>query len=273
MNNINEEQDYDEIEQELNHFNWGAFMLSFIWGIGNKNFIPCIPVLILFFMPFLLADVIALFYCIWIGKNANKWAWENCQWKNIEHFRKVQKKWAIAGICVISFFAVIFPILLTAGIFALGKSNLGKSNLETTIDFLNCKRGVRIFKETLLQVNPTSNNFYQDFANIINNKENTKVQLYDNHYILTITTAQDKQNNVDMDIINNPPCSISKGNCYMEVKMRDEQNNTCRYYYDNNGKTARSKKTDAFINRIKKGKNIISTMAKGIEKEFYKDLD
>lgn len=77
-------------------FNWGAFLLNWIWGLGNRTYITLI-LFLLGFIPFL--GIVAIFGCqIWFGIKGNEWAWQNKRWNSIEHFHEVQKKWAIAGI-------------------------------------------------------------------------------------------------------------------------------------------------------------------------------
>lgn len=95
-----------------NHFNWGAFTLSWIWGLGNKTYITLLS-LALSFIPstgailFFIVDFI-------FGLNGNKWAWQNKKWESVEHFHEVQKKWASWGIALmlIPKFAVVMAILL-----------------------------------------------------------------------------------------------------------------------------------------------------------------
>ena len=78
------------IPSELRSWNWGALLLNWIWGIGNGTylaflvFVPCLG----FFMPFVL------------GYKGNEWAWRNKKWDSVEHFKSVQKKWALAGAAV-----------------------------------------------------------------------------------------------------------------------------------------------------------------------------
>ncbi len=80
-------------------FNWGAFLLNWIWGLGNNTYITLFIFLasILAFIPFI-GGFIPLGLCIWFGIKGNEWAWQNKQWDSIEHFNSVQKIWAIVGL-------------------------------------------------------------------------------------------------------------------------------------------------------------------------------
>ena len=76
------------VPAELDYWNWGAFLLSWIWGIGNNTFIA-----LLMFVP--LVNIVML---IVLGVKGNAWAWRNKQWRDIDHFKRVQRKWAISGV-------------------------------------------------------------------------------------------------------------------------------------------------------------------------------
>ena len=73
---------------EIKGWNWGAFLMNWIWGIGNKTYIAllvCVPIV----------NIAMLFV---LGAKGNEWAWQNRTWKDIEHFKKTQKKWALYGL-------------------------------------------------------------------------------------------------------------------------------------------------------------------------------
>lgn len=79
-----------EIPPELDRWNWGAFLLNWIWGIGNSVFIA-----LLMFVP--LVNIVMFFV---LGARGSRWAWRNRAWRDAEHFRSVQRKWAIAGVII-----------------------------------------------------------------------------------------------------------------------------------------------------------------------------
>lgn len=101
----------DSIERK---FNWGAFVLSWIWGLGNKTYLPLIVIPVAF-IP-LVGNFICLGLAIWFGIKGNEWAWKNKKFESEEHFQEYQKKWAIASLIV----AIIYVLLLIAGIAILG---------------------------------------------------------------------------------------------------------------------------------------------------------
>lgn len=83
------------IPPELDRWNWGAFLLNWIWGIGNNSYIA-----LLMFVPGV--NFVMLFV---LGFKGSKWAWRNKRWQDVDHFKRVQRNWAIAG--VIAIIAVI----------------------------------------------------------------------------------------------------------------------------------------------------------------------
>lgn len=93
-------------------FNWGAFSLTLIWGIGNRCYITllCLVPIVGFVMPFV------------AGFKGNAWAYENNRYRDMEEFSQVQDTWNRAGfVCFIAqlliggfwlFFALLSGITL-----------------------------------------------------------------------------------------------------------------------------------------------------------------
>lgn len=110
MNNTMEENSSGQGEKaalpkELDRWNWGAFFLNAIWGVGNKTYVALLA----------LVPVVNIFMMIALGLNGNKWAWKNREWKSVEHFQKVQKRWNAAG-----YFALgVYLYFLIKGLIAL----------------------------------------------------------------------------------------------------------------------------------------------------------
>jgi hypothetical protein len=75
----------------LDRWNWGAFFLNWIWGIGNNTFIA-----LLMFVP--IVNMVMPFV---LGVKGSAWAWHNKRWESVDHFRRVQRLWAIWGVVAI----------------------------------------------------------------------------------------------------------------------------------------------------------------------------
>ena len=73
----------NETPEELKKWNWGAFSLNIIWGIGNRTYLP-----LLCLIPFF--NLIWIFIC---GAKGNQWAWQDGDYKDVETFKKVQATW------------------------------------------------------------------------------------------------------------------------------------------------------------------------------------
>jgi hypothetical protein len=78
------------VPEEINRWNWGAFLLNWIWGIGNNTFIALLTLIPVFglVMPFVL------------GAKGSAWAWRNGRWDSIAHFKRVQSRWAFWGVVI-----------------------------------------------------------------------------------------------------------------------------------------------------------------------------
>ena len=107
-----------------NAFNWGAFLLTWIWGIGNKTYIAFLAFAAGLFslIPFI-GWLVPLGFAIWLGIKGNELAWKNGDWKNIEHFEETQRKWAMWGGIVVGVSALLgmlFFLLAAIGLAASG---------------------------------------------------------------------------------------------------------------------------------------------------------
>lgn len=101
-----------ELPPELRRWNWGAFFLNWIWGLGNGTYIA-----LLMFVPFV--NIVMPFV---LGAKGDQWAWKNGRWRSAEHFRRVQRLWAIW-----SFVAFGVSILFFVGLFALVSALMSNS--------------------------------------------------------------------------------------------------------------------------------------------------
>lgn len=80
------------VPAEIQGWNWGAFLLNWIWGIGNSVWIALAA-----FVP--IVGIVVPFY---LGYKGSELAWQSKQWNSVEHFQDVQKKWMRAGLIVLA---------------------------------------------------------------------------------------------------------------------------------------------------------------------------
>lgn len=97
-------KDEDNFPQELKHFNWGAFLLNWIWGIMHKKYIT-----LLYFPACIIPVIGPLAISIWFGIMGNKWAWNSQTWESTEQFNEVQKSWVRWWI-ILAIFGLILAI-------------------------------------------------------------------------------------------------------------------------------------------------------------------
>lgn len=100
------------IPPKLDKWNWGAFFLNWIWGIGNSTYIA-----FLMFVPFV--NFIFIFI---LGAKGSQWAWKNRIWENEEHFIRTQRNWARMG-CLLPLIITALAGALIFGIFSIMKNS------------------------------------------------------------------------------------------------------------------------------------------------------
>lgn len=96
----------------LNKWNWGAFCLSWIWGICNGIYWPLI-LIVCNFLPFI-GILCSLGICVYLGLNGNDMAWTRAKQKgtSVYSFERRQEKWNKVGL-------VLFLVSLVLGVFGV----------------------------------------------------------------------------------------------------------------------------------------------------------
>lgn len=88
-------------------WNWGAFLLSWIWGLGNKTYLALLA----------LIPGINIIIAVLLGIKGNEWAWKNRGWKSVEQFTRVQKTWSVFGLGMLA--GILLGIICTTGLVAM----------------------------------------------------------------------------------------------------------------------------------------------------------
>ena len=78
------------IPEGVKGWSWGAFLLNWIWAIGNRTWIGLLA----------LIPYVGLIMAIVLGFKGREWAWKNKQWDSVEQFNAVQKKWSFWGVAI-----------------------------------------------------------------------------------------------------------------------------------------------------------------------------
>lgn len=146
----------NDFPQELKGFNFGAFFLSWIWGLAHKVWIALLPLVFqtvailgsLFGVYLIysgvqrgklsvgqgafvavLSTVASLLslggfaFSIYLGLKGNRLAWQKGGYASIDEFKKREKKWTIAGIIYLVFnLVIVSPILCVSFIILSSKA-------------------------------------------------------------------------------------------------------------------------------------------------------
>lgn len=115
----------DELTEVLGRWNWGAFLLNWIWGIGNRCY----------FGLFMFVPLFGLVVPFVLGARGNAWAWRTGQWQSVAAFQQAQRRWARIALlvyaCVVVFVAAIFFLvtlqLRRSAAFELAYAELSRS--------------------------------------------------------------------------------------------------------------------------------------------------
>ena len=102
------------VPPEINKWNWGAFLLNWIWGIGNSTFIA-----LLMFVPFV--NMVMVFV---LGARGSAWAWRNKRWESVEHFQRVQRQWVKWGLIAYAVLIVFIAGLIFAVMSGMKNSDI-----------------------------------------------------------------------------------------------------------------------------------------------------
>jgi ABC-type Fe3+ transport system permease subunit len=84
-------------------WNWGAFLLGWLWALGHRLWIPAV----LGFIPILNILMMPVF-----GLKGNAWAWERGTWSSATEFRRSQHLWAQIGAALWGASAVAVLVVL-----------------------------------------------------------------------------------------------------------------------------------------------------------------
>jgi len=84
-------------------WSWGAFLLNWIWAIGNRTWIGLLA----------LVPYVGFGVAIWLGIKGREMAWKAREWESVEHFNRVQRSWSrwgvglVLGVFVLAFLSAL----------------------------------------------------------------------------------------------------------------------------------------------------------------------
>jgi hypothetical protein len=97
-------KDASTVPEEIKGWSWAAFLMTWIWAIGNHVWVGLLTLL----------PVVGFAMQIVLGLKGKEWAWKNKHWESVEQFNAAQKKWIKWGLI----FSVI-GIILMIGAFVI----------------------------------------------------------------------------------------------------------------------------------------------------------
>jgi hypothetical protein len=86
----------------VKQWNWGAFLMSWIWGLGNKTYIALLC----------LIPVVNLVMIFILGAKGSQWAWQNKRWQSAEQFTRTQGLWTAFGLGLLAGYAISLVLLV-----------------------------------------------------------------------------------------------------------------------------------------------------------------
>jgi hypothetical protein len=147
------------VPKGIKGWNWGAFLLTWIWGLGHRVWFTIILILIFSIPIFLgymcldittgflsrlfislirlliLSPVMNLIIGIILGIKGNELAWRSRRYDSIGKFKIKEKKWIVAGIVGIIFELVSFIIIFNIGSVILGYNINSKQSRSQYLQF------------------------------------------------------------------------------------------------------------------------------------------
>lgn len=108
-------KDEENFPEELKHFNWGAFLMNWIWGLMHRKYIT-----LLYFVACLIPILGPIAISIWFGIKGNRWAWKSKNWQSIEEFNKTQQDYIFIW-TILFILGLIFAVKIFLFFFIIGK--------------------------------------------------------------------------------------------------------------------------------------------------------
>jgi len=91
-----------EVPAGAKSWNWGAFLMTWIWGLGNSTYIALLA----------LIPVVNLVMAVILGIKGGQWAWKNRRWQGIEQFTRVQGLWTAFGFGLLAGCLLVLAIVI-----------------------------------------------------------------------------------------------------------------------------------------------------------------
>ena len=223
-----------DIPKELKEFNWGAFLLTFIWGIRYKAWITLLAIpLIWFQLPFginWILYTVLQFYC---GIKGNEWAYQVEWWKKPVEFRRTQMRWAVAALSI-NLFIPFVMLTVAAKFIAKSKDNPLKfiQNAQCSVAYSKIRHG---FQKIYYGKSSSGSEIASKFADKFPN-----ARAEDNSVIFTVKSGGKNVDLYNLTFIRvdegENSCSLNKHNCVIKSMYATPSEllnfSECTFYFD-----------------------------------------
>lgn len=118
-NNTSSQGKHQLLPEGVAGWSWGAFLLSWIWAIGNRTW----------WGLFGLIPGLGLVVRVLLGMNGRRWAWQNRRWDSLAHFNRVQRRWSVAG----GLLALALAAIVAAVALPIHRDRQLRQELETAL--------------------------------------------------------------------------------------------------------------------------------------------
>jgi hypothetical protein len=115
------------VPREIQGWNWGAFLLTWIWGLGNNVLLALLT----------LVPVVGLVMWFVLGVKGSEWAWQQKRWDSVEHFRRVQRTWAKWGVIVLLVSCVLAAVFVALVLFVVTTAMKSSDAYRVGMDHLH----------------------------------------------------------------------------------------------------------------------------------------
>lgn len=122
------------IKKELKKWSWGAFLLTFIWGVGNGVYVSLLAII----------PGVNIIMAVILGIKGNEWAWRKNKCLTITEFKKQQKLWAKWG--------VVSIVIITIASVLLVRQIVINSEKEDEINYRDTKK-ITVVQEIVSAIN------------------------------------------------------------------------------------------------------------------------
>jgi serine/threonine protein kinase len=113
------------VPDEIQGWNWGAFLLPGLWCLTNHVWIGLLSWLDLSVITFGMTSAVM---GVILGAKGNEWAWKSRRWSSVAAFKAHQRAWAIAAFIIWGVILLLVLLLIVAVVLGIATMGMGMSD-------------------------------------------------------------------------------------------------------------------------------------------------